>query len=203
MVLEAEYRCKPGDVCLSIASAGDNTLSLLAKDPSKVVAIDLSASQIACLELRVAAYRKLTHVELLELMGARPSTPPPGTVCAAGCRNSTATSRKVWDAQPVGDRRRYRTGGQVRAIPGYDSSLRHQLQPTPVGSETICFCPERATSAKNVLRYATGTTGAGACWSRSPARGSSWAGWAGIPRFFKYAEGSVADHIMVWQSTLW
>ena len=65
---------QPGDVCLSIASAGDNTLSLLARDPSRVVAVDLSAAQLACLEIRVAAYRTLTHADLLELIGTRPST---------------------------------------------------------------------------------------------------------------------------------
>jgi S-adenosylmethionine-diacylglycerol 3-amino-3-carboxypropyl transferase len=62
-----------GDHCLSIASAGDNTLALLTKHPGRVVAVDLSGAQLACLELRVAAYRTLTHGELLELMGSRPS----------------------------------------------------------------------------------------------------------------------------------
>src|SRR5439155_15927305 len=47
----------PGEVCLSIASAGDNTLALLTRNPKRVVAVDLSASQLACLELRVAAFR--------------------------------------------------------------------------------------------------------------------------------------------------
>ncbi len=61
---------KSGDACLSIASAGDNTLSLLAKAPSRVVAVDLSPAQLACLELRVAAFRELSHQELLELIGS-------------------------------------------------------------------------------------------------------------------------------------
>src|ERR1041384_7536931 len=50
---------QPGDVCVSIASAGDNALALLTKDPSRVVALDLSPAQLACLELRVAAYKML------------------------------------------------------------------------------------------------------------------------------------------------
>lgn len=65
---------KPGDVCLSIASAGDNALAMLAKSPSKVVALDLNPAQLFCLELRVAAYRVLTHQELLVLIG---DSPPP------------------------------------------------------------------------------------------------------------------------------
>src|SRR3954465_10372273 len=63
---------RPGDVCLSIASAGDNTLALLTRDPARVVAVDLSPAQLACLELRVAAYRALGHAELLELLGSAP-----------------------------------------------------------------------------------------------------------------------------------
>ena len=62
---------KPGETCLSIASAGDNCLSLLARDPARVVAIDLSLAQLYCLELRVAAYRRLSHEQLLGLMGSR------------------------------------------------------------------------------------------------------------------------------------
>ena len=57
-------------VCLSIASAGDNTLAMLSRSPKRVIAVDLNPAQIACLELRVAAYRELTHPELLVLIGA-------------------------------------------------------------------------------------------------------------------------------------
>jgi S-adenosylmethionine-diacylglycerol 3-amino-3-carboxypropyl transferase len=73
-VLLAGLDVHPGDVCLSIASAGDNALALLTADPSRVIALDVSPAQLACLELRVAAYRTLSHPELLELMGSRPST---------------------------------------------------------------------------------------------------------------------------------
>lgn len=62
----------PGEVCLSIASAGDNTLALLSRSPARVIALDLSEAQLHCLRLRVAAYQLLTHEELLQLMGSRP-----------------------------------------------------------------------------------------------------------------------------------
>src|SRR5271166_6049226 len=64
---------QPGDVCLSIASAGDNALALLIPGPAHVIALDLSPAQLACVELRVAAYRTLEHPELLELIGSTPS----------------------------------------------------------------------------------------------------------------------------------
>ncbi|MBI4346151.1 MAG: DUF3419 family protein [Elusimicrobia bacterium] len=64
---------RPGHEVLSIASAGDNALALLARSPRRVVALDLNPAQLYCLELRVAAYRRLEHPELLELLGSTPS----------------------------------------------------------------------------------------------------------------------------------
>ena len=87
---------QPGDVCLSIASAGDNTLALLSRDPARVLAVDLSPAQLACLELRVAAYRELSHPELLELIGSRPSRRR--HVLYRRCRPLlSATARAFWD----------------------------------------------------------------------------------------------------------
>lgn len=63
----------PGATLVSISSAGDNALAMLTLDPARVVVVDLSAAQIACLRIRIAAYRRLTHAEFLELMGSRPS----------------------------------------------------------------------------------------------------------------------------------
>jgi S-adenosylmethionine-diacylglycerol 3-amino-3-carboxypropyl transferase len=64
---------QPGETCLSIASAGDNALAMLTRDPQRVIAIDLNPAQLACVRLRVAAYRVLEHGEYLELFGSRPS----------------------------------------------------------------------------------------------------------------------------------
>ena len=72
-VLVAALMPRPNHTLLSIASAGDNTLALLAQGPRRVVALDLNPAQIACLELRVAAYRLLDYPEMLALLGARPS----------------------------------------------------------------------------------------------------------------------------------
>ncbi len=58
---------------MSICSAGDNALAMLALDPARVVVVDLSPAQIACLHLRIGAFRNLEHPEFLELMGSRPS----------------------------------------------------------------------------------------------------------------------------------
>ena len=60
-VLLSGLRVHPGDTVLSIASAGDNALALLTRSPERVVAVDVSGAQLACLALRVAAYRCLDH----------------------------------------------------------------------------------------------------------------------------------------------
>ena len=46
---------QPGQTCFSVASGGDNTLAMLSRGPGRVIAVDLSPAQLACLELRVAA----------------------------------------------------------------------------------------------------------------------------------------------------
>jgi S-adenosylmethionine-diacylglycerol 3-amino-3-carboxypropyl transferase len=99
-VLLAGLDVKPGDVCVSIASAGDNTLALLTRDPSRVIALDMNAAQLACLELRVAAFRSLAHPELLELVGSRPSARR--SVLYSRCRPSLgASARRFWDRRPA------------------------------------------------------------------------------------------------------
>lgn len=60
---------KECDTVLSIASAGDNAFALLAQCPAKVYAVDLSAAQIACCELRKAMYCQLSHREHLVFGG--------------------------------------------------------------------------------------------------------------------------------------
>jgi S-adenosylmethionine-diacylglycerol 3-amino-3-carboxypropyl transferase len=63
----------PGHVCLSIASGGDNTLAMLSRGPERVIAVDQNPAQIACLELKAAAFRILEHDEVRELLGSLPS----------------------------------------------------------------------------------------------------------------------------------
>ena len=99
-VLSRALAVGPGARVLSIASAGDNTLALLADDPAAVVAVDLNPAQLACLALRVAAFRTLAHGETLELVGARDSRRRPALY--ARCRPALdAETRAFWDARPA------------------------------------------------------------------------------------------------------
>jgi S-adenosylmethionine-diacylglycerol 3-amino-3-carboxypropyl transferase len=72
-ILVAAVRPKPGDTIVSIASAGDNALALLAEHPDQVIAVDLNPAQLACVRLRIEAYKTLTHGEMLELLGSHTS----------------------------------------------------------------------------------------------------------------------------------
>src|SRR5262245_33413112 len=72
-ILVAALRLKPTAPVVSIASAGDNALALLAEGPARVIAVDMNPAQLACVRLRVAAIRTLPHGDFLELMGARAS----------------------------------------------------------------------------------------------------------------------------------
>src|SRR5512146_1705814 len=71
VLLEALH-VRPGAVCHSVASGGDNTLALLSKSPARVIAVDTNPAQLACLELGVAASRALGHADLVDLRGAVP-----------------------------------------------------------------------------------------------------------------------------------
>jgi len=98
-ILVEALNIQPGDRCLSIASAGDNTLALLLGDPAEVIALDLSAAQLACLALRVAAYQALEHAELLQLIGSRPCDDR-GALYTR-CRPLVESeARAYWDAHP-------------------------------------------------------------------------------------------------------
>jgi S-adenosylmethionine-diacylglycerol 3-amino-3-carboxypropyl transferase len=98
-ILVGALDVRPGDTCLSIASAGDNALALLTRQPARVIALDLSDAQLACVELRVAAYRTLEHPELLELIGSTLSRRR--RELYQRCRPLlSAPVREFWDAKP-------------------------------------------------------------------------------------------------------
>ncbi len=54
---------------LSIASAGDNSFSILSKNPKTVVALDINPTQLACVELKKIIIKKLSYVEVVTFLG--------------------------------------------------------------------------------------------------------------------------------------
>lgn len=183
----------PGDTCLSIASAGDNTFSLLSRGPARVIAVDLNPVQLAAVELRAAAYRTLSHAELLELIGSRPS----GRRLAlyGRCRAQiSAGARGFWDAAPEAVRGGIGGAGRFER---YFRIFRNRVLPLVHRRRTVRSLLEPRTPAERRAFY-DGT------WDTLPWRllfrafFSEWVlGRLGRdPGLLRYAEGSVAGHLL-------
>lgn len=99
VLCEALAPAAAGGRLLSIASAGDNALALLTLDPAEVVAADLSPVQLACVELRIVAFRNLDHPHLLAFLGTAPAADRGATYRSLRGELS-AEARAFWDAQP-------------------------------------------------------------------------------------------------------
>lgn len=87
-----------GGTLVSIGSAGDNALAMLTLDPARIVVVDLSPAQLACLRLRIGAYRTLSHREFLELTGSRPSGQRPALLARA-LSDADPGTRTFWQAR--------------------------------------------------------------------------------------------------------
>lgn len=108
---------RPGSTVLSIASGGENSLALLLCEGVRVIAIDRSPPQLAALELKVAAFRRLNHPEMLLLLGVHPGPAAHRRhLYARCCGDLSDSARAFWDADqawlrwgvvPVGRFERY------------------------------------------------------------------------------------------------
>ncbi|MFA6287688.1 MAG: DUF3419 family protein [Opitutaceae bacterium] len=186
---------RPADTVVSISSAGDNALALLGAGAERVVALDLNPSQLACLELRVAAYRELSHAELLVLMGSRSGAAEARAALYARCRGRLSPAvRAFWDGQPES------VAGGIGA-PGkfenYFRLFRTRVLPLVHGRKTVEALLRGGTPAERERFYED--------------RWNTWR-WRLLfkvffsrfmmgrlgrdPAFFKYVEGSVADRIL-------
>jgi len=101
---DAEILClaldpRPGMRILSVGSAGDNSLALLAEG-AEVVVGDLSPAQLAAIEIRKVAFARLEYEELLPFLGVSSASDRLRTY--AGLRRELSEcSRGHWDANPA------------------------------------------------------------------------------------------------------
>lgn len=58
---------------LSIASGGDNSFSLLTKNPAKVILADMNLSQLHLCELKMAAFKRLHYNAMISFLGFKKS----------------------------------------------------------------------------------------------------------------------------------
>ncbi len=64
---------KNNGVYLSILSGGDNTFSLLTKNPKKVIGVDIGRAQVSVFYLKKIAIERLPYRKILEFLGILPS----------------------------------------------------------------------------------------------------------------------------------
>lgn len=101
----------PGRRMLSIASGGDNAFALLAEG-AEVVAADLSAAQLALVELKAAAVRALDRDGTLAFLGIAASAARRDTYAALRA-DLTPAARAFWDARSETVERGIVHGGKI------------------------------------------------------------------------------------------
>ena len=184
---------QPGDTCLSIASAGDNSLALLTANPARVIALDLSKAQLHCLALRVAAYTVLEHHELLALIGSRPSSRR--LALYVRCRSALDPAAcAFWDARPELIRAGIGSAGKFER---YFALFRRFVLPLLVSQTSLDWLFAQPTKAERQQvfdeRFET--------WRWKLLLRAFFSktvlGWLGRdPSFFKYTSGSPSEHLL-------
>lgn len=193
ILCEALAPSAAGRRVLSIASAGDNALALLTLDPAEVVAVDLSAPQLAACELRLVAYRALERDALLAFLGVTPSADRFATY--AQLRPDLGESaRAFWDAHPDAVR-----GGIIHAgkFERYLRAFRRFVLPLVHSRRTIAslLAPRVAADRERFYRETWDTWRWRALFRLFFGRFAM--GRLGRdPEFFAHVEGSVGSRIL-------
>lgn len=191
-VLLAALRPREGQRLLSIASAGDNSFSLLSTG-ARVVAADLSAAQLALVELKRAVFRRLSREEGLVFLGLAAGEDR-ARVVAELAGELSAEAREFWAANPEAI-----AGGVVHAgkFESYFRLFRTRVLPLIHRRKTVLSVLEEREPAERERFYRER-------WDNLRWRllfrvfFSRFAmGRLGRdPEFFRYVEGSVAERIL-------
>lgn len=84
---------------LSVCSSGDNVLALLTLDPKEIIAAADDKSQLACLELKMAAFRHLDYPALLSFLGVNPALSRISTYRELR-KDLSNDAASFWDSKP-------------------------------------------------------------------------------------------------------
>lgn len=192
VLLEA-LAIRPGDACFSVASGGDNTLSMLAYDPGRVVAVDLSPAQIALTEFKAAAFRTLSHAETLEIAGVAESNRRLQLYRAIR-DNLSVAARSYWDTCPGIIERGISSAGKFER---YFALFRRFVLPLIHRKAAIdaLFTPRLPEERHRYYQR---------CWNNRRWRALFRLFFSRFvmgrlgrdPRFFRYVDGAVASRIL-------
>jgi S-adenosylmethionine-diacylglycerol 3-amino-3-carboxypropyl transferase len=178
---------------LSVSSAGDNTFSILSRQPALVIAADISPAQLACVEIRKVAFLTLSHEGLLEFLGVRAGSDRLGTY--ERIRDSLSEkSRLFWD-----DRRELIEGGIIHAgkFEHYFSLFRSYILPLIHSKQLVSDLLKPKDAEARADFYANR-------WDSLRWRilfriffSRTFMGRLGRdPEFFRYVEGDVAARLL-------
>ena len=191
MLVEA---LKPeGRHCLSIGSAGDNSFALLAAGAASVTAVEMNMAQIACIELRRAAYLTLDHSELLELIGSRQSSRRMRIYQA--CRAKLDQDvRAFWDSMPDAVEEGIGSAGKFER---YFATFRKVVLPLAHPRKRLLSLLDARSPEERLRFYNEVWDNRRWRWIFQLFFSRTVMGALGRdPGFFKYVEGSVADRIL-------
>ena len=191
-VLVAALRPAPGRRILSIASAGDNSFSLLAAG-AEVVAADLSPAQIALVELKRAAIRRLDHGAALAFLGVRPAADRPATFEELAA-DLTERARSFWRERPEAI-----AGGVVHdgKFERYFRLFRRRILPLVHGRRTVeRLLAEKDEAARTAFYEREWDTLRWRLLFRVFFSRAVMGRLGRDPEFFRYVEGSVAERIL-------
>jgi S-adenosylmethionine-diacylglycerol 3-amino-3-carboxypropyl transferase len=182
-----------GRHCLSIGSAGDNSFALLADGATSVTAVEMNAAQVACIELRRAAYLTLDHSEFLQLLGSRPSAEREKFYRA--CREKLpADARAFWDSMPEAVANGIGSAGKFER---YFALFRNWILPLAHSRRRVHALLEPRFREDRIGFYNDVWDNRRWRWIFQLFFSRSVMGALGRdPEFFKYVEGSVADRIL-------
>lgn len=191
-LLCAALRPGPGRRMLSIASAGDNAFALLAEG-AEVVAADLSPAQLALVDLKRAAIRRLGHAEALSFLGVRAS-PDRRRVYEELERDLTERSREFWreHLEDVAD-------GVIHhgKFESYFRLFRERILPLVHRRSTVLELLRERDEAGRVCFYEeTWNTWRWRLLFRIFFSRFAMGRLGRDPEFFRYVEGSVAERIL-------
>ncbi len=183
----------PEDDVFAICASGDNALAFLLDDPRSVVALDFNLTQCCLLELKMAAFERLEHGALLELLGVRASSQR--AALYRRLRDALSESaRSYWDEHlPTIE------AGVIHAgrFEGYFAKFRRWILPLAVSRRTL----ERMLAARSleeqreIFDREWNTWRWRALFKVFFSRGVMGA-LGRDPAMFKYVEGSVATEIL-------
>lgn len=182
-----------GKHCLSIGSAGDNSFALLADGAAAVTAVEMNPAQVACIELRRAAYLRLQHPELLELIGSRPSARRGDWYRA--CRGMLpAPVADFWDTRPAAIAAGIGAAGKFER---YFAVFRRWVLPLAHSRRRVRSLLEKRDPQDRGRFYQS-------TWDNRRWRGifrvffsrAVMGALGRDPEFFRYVEGPVGDRIL-------